>query len=336
MLMLLWEENLKNKGIAFEYLPEIRRVDLVRKEQTRLDIRGTAKADEERMLEMAVHLENGGTVPPFFIERSSDGKLSLIDGFHRDGALELRGVASHDAYLVKFSDELQREGFLASVNIWTNGKEPDRDHRLHRAVSLMNRYKVPAKEAAANQQLPERTVAKAYRIQEIRRRLAELGFDADKSGFTDAHLATVGSIQSDAVLTAAVKAFQKTKATVDVAKILIPSVNKARSEKLALETIEEWVKKRAGLPEPLAKRPSGAKRPARLVLRAIGVFDFAKRRIAQCLADQGRTMTAEEIQVLMTQTDDLLIEVQRLKRALPKWSLDAQKTRPRKKGRNNR
>jgi len=317
MRMISWEEELKDRNIEFEYLPEVPLADLVKEEQTRLDLRGTSVLDDERVMGIWIHLDDGHKVPPLLGERLHTGALKLDDGFHRESALKMFGATTHDCYVLKFPNSASRDEFLSSVNLWTNGQRTTREQQVKMALLLAQRNGISLKRAAQIQQVPESTVATAHRSVQAQSRLMGLGIEPDKLKMSPGHIMALGSIHNDEVLKATAAAVRGLDVTLDTFKPLVRAVNEARAEGQALEEVKKW-RQRWVETHPVATtapRKSTKARTERPAARMSSHLSWAGRN-AEKIVDGTSATIPEERKVLLIDLEKHMGVMGRLDRFL--------------------
>lgn len=321
----LWEAEFKTRGVNFTYLPIIDRETLLRDDQTRVLNGGSLTSEEDHVLGIALHLEEGGTVWPFMVEQVATGPYRLLDGYNRDAAMRLRDEATHqrhatphDAYALTFDNMNHRDTFVETVNIWTNGREISKEHRRQRAIQAMYSRGLNARQAAAAYQLKQDEVSRLKKISDHRQRLAGMGIDTVRLKLSDAHCEILGAERRDAVVKIVSRAFEKRTISLDDLRLVMRKTRDARSDAEAITASEAWLRRvtLTMTPETTTRRKSVGQRPPLLLL--LSQIEWMERTIAKVHSGKPLIEHVKIVQpvvlTLIEQLSKLDKELRRLKR----------------------
>ena len=228
------EQWLDAEGVEWHYEPDIPLTKVDREASLKNQARFKA-ISQDHVLELAIAAEQY-ELPALVGYYSRDRRIIIISGNHRMEAYNLLGKTNTDFYIVDtaYSWVIDR---LTRVANTLEGPGLTKDEKLSHAMYLVRTSDMPVETAAKTMGLPPTRVREALAADEVKERLAKLGFTGKLYPST---LSELYRIKQDTALMGAANLVHEAQLTSEETAELARRVDKvASSEKAQQSVIDE-------------------------------------------------------------------------------------------------
>jgi len=228
------EQWLDAEGVEWHYEPDIPLTKVDREASLKNQARFKA-ISQDHVLELAIAAEQY-ELPALVGYYSRDRRIIIISGNHRMEAYNLLGKTNTDFYIVDtaYSWVIDR---LTRVANTLEGPGLTKDEKLSHAMYLVRTSDMPVETAAKTMGLPPTRVREALAADEVKERLAKLGFAGKLYPST---LSELYRIKQDTALMGAANLVHEAQLTSEETAELARRVDKvASSEKAQQSVIDE-------------------------------------------------------------------------------------------------
>jgi hypothetical protein len=233
------EHWLTTEGVKHQYLAEVPVTDIDIEASKRNQARVNAPILEDVVERYTLAYIDGAEFPPVIAYRADSGRLVLLDGNQRLSAAIDAERQFIDCYECFDLDDMHRTALCWTANS-LNGDPGSQLDRMLQAKQFHLRYPgLPREEVARRFRLKPEKFARELRGDEVNARLNQFGLDPESFTYTNKdRLHAV--IDQDVQFREAAKFIQETGLKGQLAADFWADLRRARSEKDALEVIEQW------------------------------------------------------------------------------------------------
>lgn len=315
------EDYLTDGGYAWRFVKDydLARINLIAEAAN--PARLGRRKDDERIERMALKLIEGKSFPAIVVfANEGEDYDSLVTGFHRGHAARTAELSMFDAYVIVCGDPYRRALLPRSINS-IEGTASTQSQDLAQIAELLRLFP-DAKHTDLAQafSLKEPAISDYLKLIELEERAERLGVGEAWGRITAQGIRIkLGRIGNDNVFAMAVHTIEQTKMVGKPAEQLIDAVRKARTEKAAIDVLQDALRTFVQQQEQAkAKFGKRGKQPVcgrwfgvlRRLWRFMPVWDVRKLHL-DAMEATSVTMNILMLKEVRNQVDDVLADQER-------------------------